>query len=127
MGVAVSPISPFRTPDFGDIMSRRMISRHGSDRIRGLPAPVTLLLVGAALAAAPPGAAAQAIGTLQVTARVHPAPVAWPALAAAADLAARRDAGPSLPALDVGLARLTVEEPASGRRALRLRIDYLRN
>jgi len=108
-------------------MSRRMISRHGSDRIRGLPAPLTLLLAGAAFASAPPSAAAQAIGTLQVTARVQPAPSAWPALAAAADLAARADGGPAGPAVDIGLARLTVEDAGPDPRSVRLRIDYLRN
>lgn len=108
-------------------MSRRMILRHGSDRIRGLPAPVTLLLVVAALVWAPPGAAAQAIGTLQVTARVQPAPSAWPALAAAADLAVRAAGDLAAPAVDVGLVRLTVDDTALDPRSLRLRIDYLRN
>jgi hypothetical protein len=124
---AVSPIPPFRTPEFGGMISRRMIFPHRSDRIRGLPAPLALLLMGAALTSAPSAAAAQSVGTLQVTARVRPAPSAWPVLAAAARLAARAEASPSAPAVIVGLARLRVEEAASDPRTLRLRIDYLRN
>ena len=86
-----------------------------------------MLLVGVALMSSPPAVAAQAIGTLQVTARVQQAPSAWPVLAATASLAARTDVRDSAFAVNVGLARLSQEEAASDQRALRLRIDYLRN
>lgn len=105
-----------------------MILRQRSGRFRGLPGLETLLLVGAVLLLRPPGATAQASGTMRVSARVHRAPAAWPALAAAADLATRAAGNATSPSrVDLELVRLTVEDHASDRRRLRLRIDYLRN
>jgi hypothetical protein len=64
---------------------------------------------------------------MQVTARVQVAPSAWATLAAASDLAGRAHRGPEVPMVNLGLARLTVDAVAPGSRALRIRIDYLRN
>jgi hypothetical protein len=57
---------------------------------------------------------------MQVTARVQPAPAAWPTLAATAELAA---AG----RLDRGLARLELQRVPGDPERVTIRVDYLRN
>lgn len=108
--------------------SPRMVLRHRFVRLRG-PQGLATLLVPAALALLrPSGAAAQAIGTMQVTARVHEASAAWAAVAATGDLAGRNAGSAPAPSrLDLGLVRLQLEDPAPEPRRLRIRIDYLRN
>ena len=72
----------------------------------------------------PPTAAAQALGTMQVTALVSPAPAAWPTFAAAAELAATAGGADGRGRVELGLARLQLEADA---RRVRIRVDYLRN
>ncbi|HKU62055.1 MAG TPA: hypothetical protein VJQ44_12605 [Gemmatimonadales bacterium] len=74
----------------------------------------------------PAPVAAQSIGTMQVTARVQPAPAAWSTLAATAELAsdATIEAGARL---DRGLARLELERVPEEPDRVLIRVDYLRN
>jgi hypothetical protein len=104
-----------------------MILRQRFGRIRGAGAALLLGLPGAALAVRPHPAAAQAIGTMQVTARVQPYPAAWPTLAATAELAARGATTGAAGRLDRGLARLEVERATADPHLVRIRVDYLRN
>jgi hypothetical protein len=62
---------------------------------------------------------------MQVTARVSPAPAAWPTLAATAELAASADAASGPGRVELGLARLELER--GDARRVRIRVDYLRN
>jgi len=75
----------------------------------------------------PPAASAQAIGTMQVTALVAPAPAAWSTLGATAELAAAADTATGSARLERGLARLELELGARDLRRVRIRVDYLRN
>ncbi len=68
-----------------------MIPRHRPSPPRGVVAALLPTLLGALGLVRPPAASAQALGTMQVTARVAPSPAAWPTLAAAAELAAGAD------------------------------------
>jgi hypothetical protein len=62
---------------------------------------------------------------MQVTARVQPAPAAWPTLAATAELAA--DAAGTAGRLDRGLARLELQRVPGDPERVTIRVDYLRN
>jgi hypothetical protein len=104
-----------------------MILRHRLAPPRGLSAGLLLALLGAVVAARPVPAAAQAIGTMQVTARVEPAPAAWPTLAATTDLARLGATVEATARLERGLARLELERVASDPDRVRIRVDYLRN
>jgi hypothetical protein len=104
-----------------------MILRHRLAPPRGLSAGLLLALPGAVVAARPVPAAAQAIGTMQVTARVEPAPAAWPTLAATTDLARLGATVEATARLERGLARLELERVASDPDRVRIRVDYLRN
>jgi hypothetical protein len=104
-----------------------MILRPRLDPPRGLGAALLLGLSGAALAVRPSPLAAQAIGTMQVTARVQPAPAAWPTLAATAELAATAIGTEAAGRLDRGLARLELEPAPADPHRLTIRVDYLRN
>jgi hypothetical protein len=117
----------FRRFDFGAIISYRMVLRHRMGPPRGLAAVLLLGLPGAAAVARPPAASAQAIGTMQVTALVSPAPAAWSTLGATAELAAAADTAAGSLRLQRGLARLELEPGARDPRHLRIRVDYLRN
>jgi len=64
---------------------------------------------------------------MQVTARVQPAPAAWPTLAAAAELAATAIGTEAAGRLDRGLARLELEPAPADPHRLTIRVDYLRN
>jgi len=91
---------------------------------------VAVLLLGVpgvAVAVRPTPVAAQGIGTMQVTARVQPAPAAWPTLAATAELADLGTATDAAVRLDRGLARLELERVPAGPGRVRIRVDYLRN
>ena len=79
------------------------------------------------MAVRPTPAAAQAIGTMQVIARVQPAPAAWPTLAATAELADLGSTTDSAIRLDRGLARLELERLPGDPDRVRIRVDYLRN
>jgi hypothetical protein len=86
-----------------------------------------LAILGAAGVVCPSAASAQAIGTVQVSARVSLAPGAWATLAAATELAAGTEATAGATRLERGLARLELDPgPRDGRR-VRVRVDYLRN
>jgi hypothetical protein len=104
-----------------------MILRHRLAHPRGISAGLLLALPGAVVAARPVPAAAQAIGTMQVTARVEPAPAAWPTLAATTDLARLGATVEATARLERGLARLELERVASDPDRVRIRVDYLRN
>jgi hypothetical protein len=104
-----------------------MILRHRSSRPGGLAAVLFPALLGALGVVWPPTAAAQALGTMQVTARVQPAPAAWPTLAATAQLAVQAGVSASAGRLDVGLARVALEDGLLNPRRVRIRVDYLRN
>ena len=71
--------------------------------------------------------AAQAIGTMQVIARVQPAPAAWPTLAATLELADLSITADTAIRLDRGLARLELERLPADPERVRIRVDYLRN
>jgi hypothetical protein len=94
---------------------------------RGLAAVLLLGVPGAGAVVRPPAASAQAIGTMQVTALVSPAPAAWSTLGATAELAAAADTGAGVLRLERGLARLELEPGARDLRRVRVRVDYLRN
>ncbi|HEU4954327.1 MAG TPA: hypothetical protein VFT28_07130 [Gemmatimonadales bacterium] len=64
---------------------------------------------------------------MQVTARVQPAPAAWPTLAATAELAGTAVGAESAGRLDRGLARLELERAPADSHRLTIRVDYLRN
>jgi hypothetical protein len=75
----------------------------------------------------PPAASAQALGTMQVTARVALSPAAWPTLAAAAELGAGADLTRGGRRVERGLARLELEPGDRDAHRVRIRVDYLRN
>jgi hypothetical protein len=104
-----------------------MVLRQRSHLPHGLSAVLLPALAGGVAVVCPPTASAQAIGTMQVTALVAPAPAAWPALAAAIQLAASAEASTGPTRLDVGLARLELEPDALETRRVLIRVDYLRN
>ena len=104
-----------------------MILRHRLGPSRGLTAALLLTLPGAAVAVCPTPATAQALGTMQVVARVQPAPAAWPTLAATAELAGLGASAEATTRLDRGLARLELERVAADPDRIRIRVDYLRN
>ena len=79
------------------------------------------------MAARPTPLAAQAIGTMQVIARVQPAPAAWPTLAATLELADLSITADTAIRLDRGLARLELERLPADPERVRIRVDYLRN
>jgi hypothetical protein len=108
-------------------MSDRMILRHRSCPRRGSAAVPLLVVLGAASGLRPSAASAQALGTMQVTARVTPATEAWPTLAATAELAADAGVSGGVARLERGLARLELEPGAPQARLVRIRVDYLRN
>ncbi len=64
---------------------------------------------------------------MQVTARVQPAPAAWPTLAATAELAANAVGTESAGRLDRGLARLELQRVPEDPQRVTIRVDYLRN
>ncbi len=64
---------------------------------------------------------------MQVTARVQPAPAAWPTLAATAELAAGATGTESAGRLDRGLARLELQRGPADPQRVTIRVDYLRN
>ncbi len=64
---------------------------------------------------------------MQVTARVQPAPAAWPTLAATAELAADAADTESAGRLDRGLARLELQRGPADPQRVTIRVDYLRN
>jgi hypothetical protein len=103
-----------------------MIPRQWLGQVRGASAALLLGLPGVALFVCPSSAVAQAIGTMQVTARVQPSPAAWPTLAATAELATRGATG-AAGRLDRGLARLELERATADPHLVRIRVDYLRN
>lgn len=104
-----------------------MILRQRLSQVRGVSAALLLGLPGVALVVHPSPAAAQAIGTMQVTARVQPSPAAWPTLAATAELAARGATTGASGRLDRGLARLELERATADPHLVRIRVDYLHN
>jgi hypothetical protein len=104
-----------------------MILRHRLDPPRGLTAVLLLTLPGAAVAVRPSPAAAQALGTMQLIARVQPAPAAWSTFAATAELAGLVTSAEATTRLDRGLARLELERVAAEPDRIRIRVDYLRN
>jgi hypothetical protein len=104
-----------------------MILRQRFGTIRGTVAALLLGLPGVALVVRPSPAAAQAIGTMQVTARVQPSPAAWPTLAATAELAGRGATTGAAGRLDRGLARLELDRAPADPHLVRIRVDYLRN
>jgi hypothetical protein len=117
----------FRTSVIRAIITNRMILRHRLGPPRGLGAALLLGLPGMALAVRPSPSAAQAIGTMQVTARVQPAPAAWPTLAATAELAADAAGTEFAGRLDRGLARLELQRVPADPQRVTIRVDYLRN
>ncbi len=64
---------------------------------------------------------------MQVTARVQPAPAAWPTLAATAELARLATTTEAAVRLERGLARLELERVPADPDRVRIRVDYLRN
>ena len=94
---------------------------------RGLTAALLLWVPGAAAMLRPPAASAQAVGTMQVTALVSPAPAAWSTLGATAELAAAADTAGGPARLERGLARLELDPGSRDLRRVRVRVDYLRN
>ena len=64
---------------------------------------------------------------MQVTARVQPAPAAWPTLAATAELAANAAGTESDGLLDRGLARLELHRAPDDPQRVTIQVDYLRN
>ena len=64
---------------------------------------------------------------MQVTARVQPAPEAWPTLAATAELAANAARSEAAGRLDRGLARLELQRVPEAPQRVTIRVDYLRN
>jgi len=125
-GVAF-PNQLFRSSDFSGIISNRMILRHRPHPPHGLPAVLLPALAGGMALVCPPAASAQAIGTMQVTALVVPAPAAWPTLAATAQLAALAEASIGPSRLEAGLAQLEREPDGPETRRVLIRVDYLRN
>ena len=79
------------------------------------------------MAVRPTPLAAQAIGTMQVIARVQPAPAAWPTLAATLELADLSTTADTTIRLDRGLARLELERVPTDPDRVTIRVDYLRN
>ena len=65
---------------------------------------------------------------MQVTARVQPAPAAWPTLAATAELAGRTLPAPSPPAGSIaGWPASSCSASRPTRERVTIRVDYLRN
>jgi hypothetical protein len=121
------PARLFRTLKIRAIIRNRMILRQWLGQVRGVSAALLLGLPGVALFVCPSSAVAQAIGTMQVTARVQPSPAAWPTLDATAELATRGAATGAAGRLDRGLARLELEPASTDPHLVRIRVDYLHN
>jgi hypothetical protein len=104
-----------------------MILRHRFSAPRGLTAVLLLGVPGAVVAVRPTPVAAQAIGTMQVIARVQPAPAAWSTLAATLELADLSTTADTPIRLSRGLARLELERVPADPDRVTIRVDYLRN
>lgn len=63
---------------------------------------------------------------MQVSARVQPAPAAWPSLNATAELAGHAGSAEAV-RMERGLAQLELERVPANPSRLRIRVDYLRN
>jgi len=121
------PTHLFRTLEIRAIIWNRMILRQWLGQVRGASAALLLGLPGVALFVCPSPAVAQAIGTMQVTARVQPSPAAWPTLAATEELARRGATTGAAGRLDRGLAHLELEPATTDPHLVRIRVDYLHN
>jgi len=121
------PVRLFRTFEIRGIIPNRMILRHRFSAPRGLTAVLLLGVPGAVVAVRPTPVAAQAIGTMQVIARVQPAPAAWSTLAATLELADLSTTTDTAIRLSRGLARLELERVPGDPDRVTIRVDYLRN
>ena len=116
------PITPVRSPARAPALRRRCLPTGAILRLAFLTVPLA--------AALPAGASAQALGTMQVTARVLPGRPSWTAVSVARILAEQLHLSPSSsPTVRrAGLVHARADlVPVAGSRRLRITVDYPRN